>query len=242
MSIALPVRLEGLVYRVGARTIIDHLDATITTPGITALIGANGAGKSVTLRLIDRLLPLDAGRIRIGGDDGAARRAFVFQRPAMIRASVACNVALGLAALGVAGRERRARVEAALGRVRLLARARDPATKLSGGEQQRLALARALVAEPRLLLLDEPTASLDPVATEEIESIVVEAAAAGTKVLLVSHNLGQVGRLADDVVVLADGRAVEHGSTQQVLSAPRSAEARAYIKRELPWTSYAAAF
>ncbi|AWN38228.1 ATP-binding cassette domain-containing protein [Methylobacterium radiodurans] len=242
MSSPLPVRLEGLVYRVGVKTIIDRLDATITTPGITALIGPNGAGKSVTLRLIDGLLAPEAGAIRIGTDRTPVRRAFVFQRPAMIRASAAYNVALGLRTLDLTGRERRDRVRAALARVDLLARADDPATKLSGGEQQRLALARALAAEPQILLLDEPTASLDPTATEEIEALVVEAAGRGTKVLLVSHNLGQVGRLADDVIVLSQGRAVEHGPTQQVLSAPRTPEARAYIKRELPWTSYAAAF
>ncbi len=242
MSIAPPVRLDEVVYRVGARTIIDRLDAAITAPGITALIGPNGAGKSVTLRLIDNLLLPASGTIRIGTGRAPVRRAFVFQRPAMIRASAAYNVALGLSDLGLTRRERDARVRAALARVDLLARADDPATKLSGGEQPRLALARARASAPHLLLLDEPTANLDPAATEVIEGLVREAARAGTKVLLVSHNLGQVDRLADDVLVLSEGRAVEHGPTRQVLSAPRSAEARAYIKRELPWTSYAAAF
>ncbi|WP_336488704.1 ATP-binding cassette domain-containing protein [Methylobacterium nigriterrae] len=241
MSTALPIRLDGLVYRAGAKTIIDRLDATIAAPGITALIGPNGAGKSVTLRLIDGLLAPASGSIRIGECGAAARRAFVFQRPPLVRASAASNVALGLAALGLPRRACRDRARAALARVRLLDRAEDPATRLSGGEQQRLALARALASEPDLLLLDEPTASLDPAATELIEEIVAETARAGTKVLMVSHNLGQVARLAAEVVVLSGGRAVEQGPTRQVLFSPRSVQARAYLTGELPWSSYAAA-
>jgi tungstate transport system ATP-binding protein len=234
MSPSLPIRLERLVYRVCSKTIIDQLDATITTPGITALIGPNGAGKSVTLRLIDGLLRPNAGTIRIGTDSTPVRRAFVFQRPAMVRASAAYNVALGLGCLDLSAREGRERVRASLSRVGLLDRAEDPATKFSGGEQQRLALARAFATEPQLLLLDEPTASLDPSAAEMIEELVAATAQSGTKVLLVSHNLGQVGRLADEVVVLADGRAVEQGPTRQVLFAPGTVQTRAYLKGELP--------
>lgn len=240
MSPALPIRLERLGYRVPGKTILDRLEATIAEPGITALIGPNGAGKSVTLRLIDGLLSPSEGTIRIGAD-GSARRAFVFQRPALIRASVARNVALALEPLALGRRERSSRIDRALARVGLRGRADDPATKLSGGEQQRLALARAWATEPQLLLLDEPTASLDPAATEAIEALVAEMAGSGTKILIVSHNLGQVARLADDVVVLSAGRAVEHGPTRQVLFHPRTAEARAYLKGELPWTSFAAA-
>ncbi|AWN42006.1 phosphate ABC transporter ATP-binding protein [Methylobacterium durans] len=240
MSPALPIRLDGLGYRAGGRIILDRLDATIAAPGITALIGPNGAGKSVTLRLIDGLLAPSEGAVRIGAD-GSARRAFVFQRPALVRASVARNLGLALEPLRLGRAERNARVAAALDRVGLGARAGDPATKLSGGEQQRLALARAWATEPQLLLLDEPTASLDPAATETIEALVAEMARAGTKVLIVSHNLGQVARLADDVIVMSGGRAVEHGPTRQVLFSPRTADARAYIKGELPWTSFAAA-
>jgi tungstate transport system ATP-binding protein len=133
------------------------------------------------------------------------------------------------------------RIDAALHRVGLGERAHDAARKLSGGEQQRLALARALIVQPELLLLDEPTASLDPSATEAIEEIIAAIAETGTKVVLVSHNLGQVARLASDVLVLSRGRAVEHGPAQSVLTAPRTSEARAYLEGELPWTSFAVA-
>jgi tungstate transport system ATP-binding protein len=205
-------------------------------------VGPNGAGKSVTLRLIDGLLRPDGGSIRFGDRlPNAVRRAFVFQKPGLVRGSVRRNAALALAPLRLSRQENARRVDAALGEVGLLHRADDAARKLSGGEQQRLAMARALVVRPDLLLLDEPTASLDPSSTEAIEGIVSGVARAGTKVLIVSHNLGQVARLAADVIVLDQGKAVEHGPARSVLSAPRSPEARAYIKGELPWTSFAAA-
>lgn len=130
---------------------------------------------------------------------------------------------------------------AALRRVGLEGRAGDPARKLSGGERQRLALARAWLTRPEVLLLDEPTASLDPGATEAVERLVLDMAGAGVKVVLVSHNLGQVARLAEDVLVVSGGRAVEHGPAATVLRAPRTPEARAYLGGELPWTSFAAA-
>ena len=130
---------------------------------------------------------------------------------------------------------------AALRRVGLAQRAEDAAPKLSSGEQQRLALAQAWVAEPDLLLLDEPTAALDIAATEEVERLVLMQRDAGIKVLLVSHNLGQVARLAEDVVVLVGGRVVEHGPVAQILSRPRSREAQAYLAGELPWMSFAVA-
>ena len=242
MSAVLPIELRRLVFRASGRNVVDGLTATITSRGVTAIMGPNGAGKSVTLRLIDGLLEPSAGTISFGGRDAErVRRGFVFQRPALVRDSVEANVALALQPLGLGRSVVRERVAAVLARVGLEGRARDPARKLSGGEQQRLAFARALVGDPELLLLDEPTANLDPGATEAIEGLVHEAARAGAKVILVSHNLGQVARLADDILVLDAGRAVEHGPAQAVLQAPRTPEARAYIKGELPWIAFAAA-
>jgi tungstate transport system ATP-binding protein len=239
VSAILPLVIEDLTFRPGGRTVIDRLSLTLAAPGITAIIGPNGAGKSVTLRLIDGLLRPDAGSIRFGERSPTdIRRAFVFQRPGLIRASVAQNVALALIPLGLPRRIASERIDAALDRVGLRRRALEAARRLSGGEQQRLALARALVTEPDLLLLDEPTAHLDPAATEAVEGIVAATAAGGTKVVLVSHNLGQVARLASDVAVLSEGRAVEHGPVRTVLGTPRSPEARAYIGGEIPWPSF----
>lgn len=234
------IELGDLVLARNGTTILDGLSAQIPAAGITALIGPNGAGKSATLRVIDGLLAPDAGSVRIVGD-GPVRRAFVFQRPALLRASALANVALALAPLALSRDERARRAQAALARVGLGDRAAAPATRLSGGEQQRLALARAWAVEPDLLLADEPTANLDPGATELVEGLIAEIARQGTKVVLVSHNLGQVTRLAVDVVVLARGRAVEQGPTRTLLTSPRAPETRAYITGELPWTSFAAA-
>jgi tungstate transport system ATP-binding protein len=240
--VMLPIVLKNLVFRAGGRTVLDDLDATVAGNGITAIIGPNGAGKSVTLRIIDGLLRPDAGTICFGArSPNEVRRALVFQRPALVRASVRHNVALALATARLSQRSAKARVETALVRVGLAGRASDSARRLSGGEQQRLAIARAWVTEPELLLLDEPTASLDPGAAEEIERLIAAMASSGTKVVLVSHNLGQVARLAEDVIVLARGRAVEHGPAAQILSAPRSSEARSYLNGELPWMQFAAA-
>jgi tungstate transport system ATP-binding protein len=234
------IELSDLVLARNGTTILDGLSAQIPAAGITALIGPNGAGKSATLRVIDGLIAPDAGSVRIIGD-GPVRRAFVFQRPALLRASALANVALALAPLALSRDERTRRAQAALARVGLGDRAAAPATRLSGGEQQRLALARAWAVEPDLLLADEPTANLDPGATELVEGLIAEIARQGTKVVLVSHNLGQVTRLAVDVVVLARGRAVEQGPTRTLLTSPRAPETRAYITGELPWTSFAAA-
>ena len=240
MSAVPGIVLEDLVFRANGATILDGLSARVPPEGVTALIGPNGAGKSVTLRVIDGLLAPTSGRVRFGSDR-PVRRAFVFQRPGLVRASAAANVALALAPLKLSRPERTRRVDVALARAGLSDRAADPATKFSAGEQQRLALARALATEPDLLLLDEPTASLDPAATGRVEAMIAETAARGVKVVMVSHNLGQVTRLADDAIVLAAGRAVEHGPAQTTLLSPHSPEARAYLAGELPWQSFAAA-
>ncbi|GJD79733.1 ABC transporter ATP-binding protein [Methylobacterium gregans] len=235
MSAAPLIRLDDIGLSLDGRRILDRLRLEIAAGGVTALIGPNGAGKSVTLRVIDGLLRPDSGVVRVA----SRRRAFVFQRPALIRASAAANVALALKALP--RRERAARVAEALARVGLAHRSRDAATRFSGGEQQRLALARAWAMRPDLLLLDEPTASLDPAATEIVEELLGAMARAGTTVVLVSHNLGQVARLAGTVLVLAAGRVVEQGPPRRILSSPRTPEARAYLAGELPWTVFAEA-
>ncbi|KQT56911.1 ABC transporter ATP-binding protein [Methylobacterium sp. Leaf456] len=237
MSAEHAIRLAGVDLSLGGRPILDRLTFDVPSRGVTAMIGPNGAGKSVTLRVIDGLLRPDSGTVHVS----PGRTTFVFQRTALVRASAAANVALALGPLKLSRGERRERVAAALARVGLSGRAEDAATRFSGGEQQRLALARAWALRPALLLLDEPTASLDPGATAIVEDLIAAMARAGTAVLLVSHNLGQVARLAETVVVLDAGRAVEQGPTRTTLPSPRTPEARAYLTGELPWTSFAAA-
>jgi tungstate transport system ATP-binding protein len=242
MSPVLPIVLDGVRFEAGGRAILAGLSARIEGRGITAIVGPNGAGKSVTLRMLDGLLSPSRGAIRFGASGGSApRRSFVFQKPGLLRASVRANAGLGLAPLRLSRRETAERTDAALRRVGLQDRAGDAALKLSSGEQQRLALARAWATGPDLLLLDEPTSALDPGATEAIEELIAGMASAGTKVLLVSHNLGQVARLAQDVLVLSAGQVVEHGPSKLILSSPHTPEARAYLKGELPWPFFAAA-
>ena len=243
MSALLPIRIDGLAFWPNGRPVLQGLTAAIAAPGITAVIGPNGAGKSVLLRLIDGLLAPDAGSIRFGSV-GAARGAPRLRVPEA-RPSA-----------GERGPERRAgplAPKACRARSRT-GGSRRPCTGSgsASGPTIRRAGCRGASSSvwrshapgrpaPDLLLLDEPTANLDPGATDAIERLVADMAQAGTKVILVSHNLGQVGRLAEDVVVLSGGRVVEHGATHAVLKAPRSPEARAYLTGELPWTAFAAA-
>lgn len=234
----LPLRVRDLCYTPNGREVLRGVDLELGAEGITLLMGANGCGKTVLLRMLCGLLEANAGSIEWGRADGARPEQglmMVFQHPMMLRASVRDNVALGLKPLALTRSERRRRVAAMLERVGLADRARDSARQLSGGERQRLALGRAWLTQPRLLLLDEPTASLDPSATAEVERIIREIRTDGTRILMVTHNLGQATRLGDDVAFMADGRVAEHTPVQGFFSRPRSQEARLFIQGELPW-------
>lgn len=224
----------GLVYRSGDRTLIDGIDLQIPHTGRTVVMGANGAGKSLLLRLLHGLLLPSAGRVLWGGrtlDDALRRQqAMVFQRPVLLRRSVAANIRF---VLKLRGRADPGRVDAILDEVGLAAHAHQPARLLSGGEQQRLALARALATDPQVLFLDEPTASLDPASTVAIEAIVNRAHARGTKIIFVTHDLGQARRLADDVVFLRDGQLAEHSPAQRFFDEPASLAARDYLDGRL---------
>jgi tungstate transport system ATP-binding protein len=157
----------------------------------------------------------------------------VFQRPAMLRRSVAGNIRYALAAAGVARAGRAARTAELLALVGLGALARRPARRISGGEQQRLALARALAKNPAVLFLDEPTASLDPAATKAVEDVIAAIAARGIKVVTATHDLGEARRLAGDVMLLHRGRVIESGAAASFFDAPRTDEAKKFIAGEL---------
>jgi tungstate transport system ATP-binding protein len=161
------------------------------------------------------------------------RRAFVFQRPVMLRRTAASNVSYALAQADAPRSERAARAATLLERVGLADLANRPARLLSGGEQQRLALARALARDPEILLLDEPTANLDPAATRAVEEIVLGAAQSGIKIVMASHDLGQVRRLAGEVVFLARGALCERAATSDFLDHPVTSEARAFLRGDL---------
>jgi tungstate transport system ATP-binding protein len=220
----LPLRL----HEVSFLNIIRPLSLEIEVGPSTVILGANGAGKSVLMRLMHGLLAPSSGRIEWSC---AGRQAMVFQRPVMLRRSALANVAYGLK---VAGQGENAAMEA-LQEVGLAHLAHRPARVLSGGEQQRLALARAWALHPEVLFLDEPTASLDPSATREIETIIRAFDAAGTKIVMATHNLGQARRLGDEVIYLHQGRVVERAPVDRFFAQPATGEAAAFIKGELPW-------
>ena len=191
-------------------------------------MGPNGAGKTTLLRLLMGLTTPTQGSIALST---GLRCSFVFQKPVMLRRSVAANVAFALEAAGEHADA--ARIEALLTRVGI-AHLRDrPARRLSGGEQQRLALARALARQPQLLLLDEPTASLDPAQTKAVEDIIRASADAGVKVVMATHDLGQARRLAGEVVFLVGGVLVEQTQNEQFFREPQSASAQKFIDGEI---------
>ncbi len=233
----LPLDVHGLGYRVGDTVILQEMSFTIAAGAPMLVVGPNGAGKSVLLRLLHGLLQPSTGRLAWADATQPAQRrqAMVFQRPVMLRRSVLGNVLYPLRLAGVPAREAGARAREALEGVGLQALADRPARRLSGGEQQRLALARAMVLRPELLFLDEPTASLDPAATRAVEAIIAGIAARGTKLVMATHDLGQARRLAGEVLFLHRGRILEQAAAADFFAAPRSAEAAAFLQGELVW-------
>jgi tungstate transport system ATP-binding protein len=227
--------LDGVSYAIPGRRIIDSVSVELHAGERTVILGANGAGKSVLLRLCHGLLTPTGGTVRWRSDSGLpVRQAMVFQRPVMLRRSALQNITHALAAAGVARAEQIERARIALGKVGLEHLAHTPARVLSGGEQQRLALARGWSLTPEILFLDEPTASLDPAAAREVEAIIQAIHAAGTKIVMTTHNLAQARRLADDIVFLADGRVIERASCAQFFAAPATGQAASFIRGESP--------
>ncbi|WP_431112857.1 phosphate ABC transporter ATP-binding protein [Variovorax paradoxus] len=222
--------LYGVDVRLGRVAALQGATLTIAAGERVALIGANGSGKTTLLRLLHGLVPHAAGSFT----SAAPRRhqAMLFQRPHMLRASVVVNVAMALWLRGTRWRDARCAAIPALARVGLEDLADRNARALSGGQQQRVALARAWALHPAVLLLDEPTASLDPTAKREVETLIAEAAV-GRTLVFASHNLGQVKRLASRVVYLEHGRVLADLPVHDFFHGPLPEEARLFVKGEL---------
>ena len=234
-SSELPIALDNVSVIARGNPILVDVSLTFAAGEPTVLIGPNGAGKTTLLRVMMGLIQPARGRLTRGGvkDVGPTRCAIVFQRPTMLRRSVTGNIRYALAAAGVPRAKRSERCGELLALLGLSERADAPARRLSGGEQQRLALARALAKSPAVLLLDEPSASLDPAATKAIEDIVRDIAARGIKVVMSTHDLGEARRLAGEIVLLHRGRVIETAQANEFFSAPRTADARKFIAGEL---------
>jgi tungstate transport system ATP-binding protein len=225
------LKLDHLNFESGKLHLIRDISVTIDCPGVTVIMGPNGAGKSLLLRLMHGMLPAKPGQVLW---DGAApdervriRQAMVFQRPVLLRRSVVANIEFVL-------KKRNLPVnmdlcKQVLSRVGLDGMQDRPARLLSGGEQQRLALARVVVLKPEVLFMDEPTASLDPASTAMIETIVKEMATHNTKIFFVTHDVAQARRLADEVMFIHRGRLLEHAPFDSFFDHPKTDEARQYL-------------
>jgi len=231
----LPLMFVDARIVAGDVTILDRITLTITAGSPTILIGPNGSGKTTLLRAAMGLVPLSSGRITWGGRETGAptKSAITFQRPTMLRRTTAANIRYALAAAHVPRAKRQERTTELLTLVGLDGLGDRPARRLSGGEQQRLALARALARDPTALFLDEPTASLDPYATKAIEDLVRVVSARGVKVVMSTHDIGQAKRLAGDVVLLHRGRLIENAPATEFFATPHTQEARKFIAGEL---------
>jgi tungstate transport system ATP-binding protein len=232
----LPLRLEGLGYVVGGRALLADVTLEIPAGRRLAVLGANGAGKSLLLRLCHGLIePTSGRRLWASGGPRPAAQAMVFQRPVLLRRSVAANLDYPLALKGLGRADRRAAVARTLDRFGLGPLADRPARLLSGGEQQRLALARAWATAPQVLFLDEPCAALDPSATRIIEEMIAGFAAEGITIVMTTHDLGQARRLAGQVAFLHRGRLIEHRPAAEFFARPETPEARAHLAGDLIW-------
>jgi tungstate transport system ATP-binding protein len=232
----LPLSLENVGFAVGGKPLLSDITLRIEAGRRLIVMGANGAGKSLFLRLCHGLIdPTDGRRLWASGEARAEAQAMVFQRPVLLRRSVAANLDYPLALKGLARAARREAVARTLDRFGLTPLADRPARLLSGGEQQRLALARAWAMRPHILFLDEPSSALDPSATRIIEEMVERFSAEGITIVLTTHNLGQARRLGEDVAFLHRGRLIEHRSAADFFAGPEAPEARAFLAGDLIW-------
>jgi tungstate transport system ATP-binding protein len=231
----LPILFDWVDIRRGPTVLLRNISFTISAGPPTVLIGPNGAGKSTLLRAAMGLIAPTSGGITWGGRKAPSPtgRAIVFQRPVMLRRSCAGNLTYALAAAGVVGADRKSHLADLLRIVGLEAVADRPARQLSGGEQQRLALARALARNPKVLFLDEPTASLDPNATKALEDIVRAVSERGVKVVMATHDLGEARRLAGEILLLHRGELIESCPVQKFFADPLTDAAKRFIAGDL---------
>lgn len=232
----LPIQLQHVSFAVGGQRLLHDISVQLRAGQCSVIMGPNGAGKSLLLRLCHGLLQPSAGTIRFANHPPERVRwqqALLFQRPLLLQRSVAANIDYVLAIRNIPRRHRKLQVAQALADVGLAAMARRPARVLSGGEQQRLALARVLVLRPQVLWLDEPTTNLDPTATRIIENRIAAAHAAGCKVIMTTHDAAQARRHADEILFLHGGRLLEQTPAPQFFTQPHSDAARTYLAGEL---------
>jgi len=231
----IPIVFEQASVMVGTVRILESVNLKITAGPPTLVVGPNGSGKTTMLRVAMGLLSLSHGRVA-WGDDGVgapAKRAIVFQRPVMLRRSAEANVRYALKTARGSRADYTKRAETLLRMVGLERLGARPARQMSGGERQRLALARALARDPEVVFLDEPTAGLDPAAARDFEQLVHQTAAQGVKIVMSTHDLAAARRLAGDIIMLHRGRLIEHVPAPQFFDSPDTEQSRAFIQGHL---------
>jgi len=230
-----PLKVESAEVSRNGRRILGPVDLALGSEGLTMILGPNGAGKTTLLKVMHGLERLTAGSVHCSIPDEEARRrqAYVFQTPIMLRRSVRQNLAYPLELAGATLSDIRQKPEHWAERINLADSLDSPAPRLSGGEKQKLALARALIRMPELLFLDEPCANLDGRSTRDIEDLLREALSSGTRIVMTTHNLGQARRLASDAIFLLAGRLHEAGPANSFFGAPEMQETRAFFRGEI---------
>lgn len=234
----LPLKVTDLCFVANGQKLLQDVSFQLNAGPKTVIVGPNGAGKSLLLRLCHGLLTPSSGTVQWAGAPSQAtnlKQAMVFQRPVLLRRTVAQNIDYGLKLRKLPRAERVQITDDVLNRTGLARFADKPARLLSGGEQQKLALARAWALKPDVLFLDEPTASLDPAATHGVETIIQSMHDEGTQIVMTTHDLGQAKRIADDMMFIHKGRLLETTPAEHFFDAPQSGEAAAFLRGELRW-------
>jgi tungstate transport system ATP-binding protein len=230
----LPITIDELTLKAGQKKLLNNISLDITCSGISVIMGPNGAGKSLFVRCLHGLSQPNNGRILFAGNEmnqtHRKSQALIFQKPVLLKRSVRRNLEF-VRTLHKA--DNTVSIELALRNVGLSKLASQPANQLSGGERQRLALARALMMQPEVLFLDEACANLDPASVAKIETVLRQASKDGQKIILITHDIAQAKRLADEVIFLHHGALCEHTPARVFFQSPKSQAARAYLDGQI---------
>ena len=229
-----PIQFKDLSVILGQKIILDKINCKIKSNSITAVLGPNGAGKSIFLQTINGLFSVQSGRLTFNlmeiNQEIRKQQAMVFQNPVLLRRTVIANLQF---ISNLHNKESNRLLKKILSKVGLEGYEKKPARLLSGGEKQRLSMARALIINPNLLLLDEPTANLDPYSLNLIEDLVLEENSIGKTIIFTTHDMSQAKRLATDVIFLNKGKVLEQTISKTFFKSPKTLEAQKYINGEI---------
>ena len=235
MNTILPLKIKEVTYKIGTKLILKNISSEIHSGPPKIILGPNGAGKTVLMKICHGLIKPSSGSIiwsKPKNQQNTSQHTMVFQRPIMLRRSVIKNLLFVLASKGLKKKKQHELVDDALHLVNMTEHRKYPARSLSQGEQQKLALARAWLLNPQVLFLDEPTANLDPKATETVENIVRKISNDGTLVLMTTHNIAQAKRIGSEILFLHDGELKEKTKCIDFFTNPKTIEASEFIEKE----------